>query len=423
MDIHPGPFEPVPPPEPVPPTHVRLGPVAWARANLFSSPANTIVTIVAGGLLAYVGFRSLRYVFVTARWEIVRVNLKFFLVAAFPRTELVRPWIALYLIITAVGIAAGASTATTREQRRTSGEAEEATLPWSRRLAPYLPVVALIVVISALVSSVIPVALLVGLVAAGALGAIVGRRLPARLRGFAWLAVGAAVIGSVVLVAGFGGVGWAQWGGLLLTAFLAVGGIALSFPLGVLLALGRRSSLPIVRMVSVGYIELIRGVPLITLLFMGAFMLGFFFAPGAKIPALPTRALIVMVLFTAAYLAEVVRGGLQSVGAGQREAAAALGLSTFATMRRIVLPQGLRNVIPAIVGQFISLFKDTSLVVTIGMTELLGVAQQVVAQPRFAGRGLAPETLAFAAFLFWVGSYSMSRASQRLEVRLGVGVR
>jgi general L-amino acid transport system permease protein len=221
----------------------------------------------------------------------------------------------------------------------------------------------------------------------------------------------------------WGGVGWGRWGGFLLTLFLAVGGIVLSFPLGVLLALGRRSSFPAVRIVCVGYIELIRGVPLITLLFMGQFILGFFLPPGVRAPDTVTRALIALVLFTAAYIAEIVRGGLQGVPRGQTEAAQAIGLSPVRMMVLIILPQALRNVIPALVGQFISLFKDTSLVVIVGLLDLLRVAQIVTQQPDFVGRGLATETLLFASFVYWVCCYTMSRSSQRLERRLGVGER
>jgi general L-amino acid transport system permease protein len=224
-------------------------------------------------------------------------------------------------------------------------------------------------------------------------------------------------------VAHFGGVGWEDWGGLHLTLFLAVGGIVLSFPLGVLLALGRRSRLPAVRWVCVAYIELIRGVPLITILFMGAFMLGFFLPEGVETPSAVTRALIAFTIFTSAYVAEIVRGGLQSVPRGQIEAAQALGLSTVKTTRLIVLPQALRAVIPALVGQFISLFKDTSLVFIIGLTELLAVAEAITKQPDFLAQGLLVETLLFAGFVYWAGSYWMSRESQRLERRLGVGER
>jgi general L-amino acid transport system permease protein len=156
---------------------------------------------------------------------------------------------------------------------------------------------------------------------------------------------------------------------------------------------------------------------------MGAFMLGFFLPPGSDRPGLVTSALVALVLFTAAYVAEVVRGGLQSVPREQIEAAQALGLSPLKTTRLIVLPQALRAVIPALVGQFISLFKDTSLVFIIGLTELLGVTDLITKQPEFLAQGRIVETLFFAGFVYWAGSYWMSRESQRLERRLGVGQR
>ncbi|MDQ4082388.1 MAG: amino acid ABC transporter permease, partial [Actinomycetota bacterium] len=145
--------------------------------------------------------------------------------------------------------------------------------------------------------------------------------------------------------------------------------------------------------------------------------------PGAERPSAVTRALVALVLFTAAYIAEIVRGGLQSVPRGQIEAAQALGLSPVKTTGLIVLPQALRNVIPGIVGQFISLFKDTSLVFVLALTDLLAVAEAASAQLDFAGQGLFVETFVFVAFIYWAGSYWMSRESQRLETRLGVGVR
>jgi general L-amino acid transport system permease protein len=277
-------------------------------------------------------------------------------------------------------------------------------------------------VVLSLARTLTPALLLLGTLAAGLIGRRAGMLVPGSYRRFA-PAVG--VLGIITFfqtISGFGGVGWNQWGGLLLTILLAVGGIAISFPIGILLALGRRSSLRVVQVVSVAYIELIRGVPLITLLFMGAFVIGFFFPPGIT-PGLATRALIALVMFTAAYVAEIVRGGLQAVPRGQYEAGQAVGLSPYKVTRLVVLPQALRAVIPAIVGQFISLFKDTSLVVTIGLLDLLAVSESVTSQPQFLAQGLHAETLGFAAFLYWAGSYWMSRSSQRLEKRLGVGER
>jgi general L-amino acid transport system permease protein len=210
------------------------------------------------------------------------------------------------------------------------------------------------------------------------------------------------------------------WGGLLLTFLLTVVGIVFSFPLGVALALGRRSELPVIRTICVVYIEFVRGVPLITILFMAQFMVPLFLPGGSTVDRV-LRAMIGITLFSAAYLAENVRGGLQSIPNGQYEAAYALGLSGFQTMVRIILPQALRAVIPILVGQFISLFKDTSLVAIVGLFDLLGIADAVLAQPRYIGR--QAEVYLFISVIYFIFSYNMSYVSQRLEKSLGVGER
>jgi general L-amino acid transport system permease protein len=230
------------------------------------------------------------------------------------------------------------------------------------------------------------------------------------------------IAGAYLTLAGFGGLGWNNWGGLQLNLFLTAAGIMFAFPLGLLLALGRRSSLPAVRTISVTYIEFVRGVPLITILLAGAFAIGFLLPRDVR-PGLVTRMLIAITLFEAAYIAEVVRGGLQAVATGQVEAAQAVGLPMWTTMRLVVLPQALRATIPAMVGQFISLFKDTTLVSILGVTELLDATFIVNSQPAFLGQGLFVVTLAFAGLVFWVGSYTMSREARRLERKLGVGER
>jgi general L-amino acid transport system permease protein len=194
--------------------------------------------------------------------------------------------------------------------------------------------------------------------------------------------------------------------------------IVLAFPLGLLLALARRSTLPALRWIATGYIELIRGVPLIALLFMGQYVLGFLLPQGTDLSSI-TRAIVAMSLFTAAYVAEIVRGGLQALPKGQTEAGQALGMAPPTIMRRIVLPQALRAVIPAMVGQFISLFKDSSLLTIIAILEFLGVREIVHAQPDFRGVAIA-ETLVFVAFGYWAFAFAMSRESQRLERRLRV---
>ncbi len=264
------------------------------------------------------------------------------------------------------------------------------------------------------------------LVAAATLGAaivgrLVGGRLPRRSLG---PVLAGGLLGSIGMIFMLTRpVGWDDWGGLMLNVFLAVISLALCFPLGVLLALGRRSKLPLVRWMSVVYIELFRGVPLYVLLLMAGIALGFF-VPQSITPGFVARAIIVFTLFTAAYVAEIVRGGLQSLPSGQAEAARALGLSPTRVTFFIVLPQALRNVIPALVGQFISLFKDTTLAgAALGLLELLGAADAATSQPQFRGQQLYAETAVFVMFLFWVGSITMSRESQRLETKLGVGTR
>ena len=411
--------EPIPLPEAGPPLR-QLGTREWARENLFRTWFDTALTIVFALVLAYALYLAGRFVFVTGRWEVIDRNLTNLLVFRFPREELWRVWAALFILAATFGIGAGAA-ARAREQAvdegRVRAEGGRMTL---RRFGPLLLLVAVLLLLAGTVSA---FALTAGVAAAAVASRFAGHRIAPQHARWGLLTAFAGLVLAFTVVVGFGGVGWDRWGGLMLTIFFAVGGIAISFPIGVLLALGRRSTFPAVRLVCVAYIELIRGVPLITVLFMGAFMLGFFLPPGFGTPSLETRALVAFVVFTAAYVAEIVRGGLQSVPRGQVEAAYALGLSPARTMALIVLPQALRAVIPAMVGQFITLFKDTSLVAIIGLTELLGVSQIVTSQPDFFGQGLIFETLIFAAFVYWVGSYSMSRESQRLERRLGVGER
>jgi general L-amino acid transport system permease protein len=217
---------------------------------------------------------------------------------------------------------------------------------------------------------------------------------------------------------GLAPVGTDLWGGLLLTLVIASVGIAASFPLGILLALARRSDLPIVRWTAVGYIELVRGVPLVTVLFMASVMLPLFLPPDLTIDKL-LRALVGVSLFSAAYLAEVIRGGLQAIPRGQYEAADALGLGYWRKMALVVLPQAIRIVIPGLVNSFISLFKDTSLVLIIGLFDLIGIVEQSV---QADAKWFSPQTAAtgyfFAGTVFWIFCFAMSRYSAALERKL-----
>ena len=210
-------------------------------------------------------------------------------------------------------------------------------------------------------------------------------------------------------------VGTERWGGLPLTLILSVNGIVLSFPLAVLLALGRRSDLPAIKAICVAFIELVRGVPLITVLFMATLMIPLFLPQGFTVDQL-LRAQIAFILFAAAYEAEVVRGGLQAMARGQFEAADALGLSYWQKMGLIILPQSLRLVIPPMVNTFIGFFKDTSLVVIVGMFDLLGAVRLASADPVW--RPFYAEGLVFAALIYFVFCYTMAEYSRRLERRL-----
>lgn len=206
-----------------------------------------------------------------------------------------------------------------------------------------------------------------------------------------------------------------QWGGLMLTLILALSGIILSLPLGILLALGRRSEIPLVRSVCVIYIEFWRGIPLITVLFMASVMLPLFFPEGVSFDKV-LRAMLGIVLFESAYMAEVIRGGLQAIPKGQHEAAMALGLNYWQRMGLIILPQALVLVIPGIVNTFIALFKDTTLVVIIGLIDLLGVLQLANSDTEWLGYAI--EGYIFIAFVYWLFCFSMSRYSHSLEVKL-----
>ena len=212
----------------------------------------------------------------------------------------------------------------------------------------------------------------------------------------------------------------ALWGGLFLTLVIAGVGIVASLPLGILFALGRRSDMPIVRAICITFIEVMRGVPLITILFMASVMLPLFLPPGVNFDKL-LRALVGVSLFSAAYMAEVVRGGLQAIPKGQYEAAQALGLTYWKMMGLIVLPQALRIVIPGIVNTLIGLFKDTTLVLIIGLFDLLGIVKAALTDASWIG--FATEGYVFAGFCFWVFCFAMSRYSIYVERKLGSGRR
>jgi len=209
-----------------------------------------------------------------------------------------------------------------------------------------------------------------------------------------------------------------QWGGLPLTLLLSVFGLTAAYPLGVILALGRQSKMPALKLLCILYIELIRGVPLISLLFMSSIIFPLFLPEGITINKI-LRAQVAIILFTAAYIAEVVRGGLQGMSRGQYEAAESMGLNYYLTMRLVILPQALRIVIPPTVSILISAFKDTSLVVIIALFDLLKTTQSVLSNPEWMG--FSREAYIFIAILYFLGCFSMSNYSRKLEKELSRG--
>jgi general L-amino acid transport system permease protein len=416
--------EPLVVPEGRPPPR-ETSPRRWVQANLLSSPLNVVLTVVFGVVVGWLVFVLTRWV-VTADWAIVRVNLRLFMVGRFPSDQLWRLWVSGYLVAAAAGLAGIALVRAATPPSVTEADADETTegpgrWSWLHRFWPALLAV---LVILGFTRTLLPALLTLGLAVPLLAGRAAGRRVPARSRRWLWVAaLGLLLAAFEVIVAGPDGVGWDQWGGFHLAVVATVAGILLAFPLGLLLALGRRSSLPALRVVSIGYIEALRAVPLVTLLFVGQYMIGFLFPTWAEPPSFLVRAIIAITLFEAAYIAEIVRGGLQAVPTGQIEAAQAIGLAPAKVLRLVVLPQALRAVIPAMVGQFISLYKDTSLLSILSFFELMTVAETVTKQDAFLGQNLSAVTLAFAGFLYWAGSSTMARESRRLERRLGVGER
>jgi general L-amino acid transport system permease protein len=455
----------------------KLPPLQWLKQNLFNTWYNSLLTVALVAVIAFLGYKALHFVFVTARWEPVTTNLTLFMIGRFPRDQEWRIVAQLLLWSAASGLAWGAAVAGARFRAEQSGVAylEESTINRFRRWWALILLVGILVFAS---STIGPLLLTIGSFATVAISyqmasrisgeyaallwagvavlGVLGYQIVSGFAGTAWLwmavplglAAGwligrrhyetvrkerlsqtsafllvAAITLAVyrLLLQGYDGIGWDKWEGFHLSLIVAAVSIVLAFPLGLLLALARRSSLPAVSMMATGYIEVIRGVPLISLLLMGSFFIGFFLNTSSPLSTL-TRAIAAMTLFTAAYIAEIVRGGLQAVPRGQVEAGLSLGMSRPAVTRRIVLPQALRAVIPAMVGQFISLFKDTTLLTIIGVSEILNVRALVHTQPAFRGFGIA-ETLVFVMIAFWAISFTMSRESQRLERKLGVGQR
>ena len=354
----------------LPPPASQVGVLGWIRSNFFNSRLNAILTILAILFLAWFIPPAVRWLFLEAVWH------------AAPPQECRE--------------ATGACWAFVHEKYRLILFGR---YPYAEQWRPLLAMV-----------------LVIGAVAVSCNRDYWGTKLIGL-----WLALLAT--GAVLMWGGVLGMTYVEtslWGGLPLTLMLAVLGIVVSFPIAILLALGRRSHMPAIKALCVAYIELIRGVPLVALLFMGSFMFPLFLPAGVSIDAL-LRAQVAIIMFTAAYLAEVIRGGLQAIPNGQIEAANSLGFSYWQSLRMIVLPQALRAVIPPIVNTFIALFKDTSLVAIVGLTDLLLATRQAIADPNW--RAYFVEGYVFIAAIYFCFCFFMSKYSQYLEGQMRTGHR
>ncbi len=385
--------------------------LVWLRKNLFNSWINTILTILLGTLLFNSLLKFGHWAGNFAKWEVIPQNLPLYFVGRFPPGEYWRLWLFLSLLMLMTGLTWGVLT------RLSKGYLFNPTVLCGLALA-------------VLTISIWP---FIGdqplLIRLQLSGLIVLLSVTAQISywcghpSFPWgqrLTLGWVVIFLIGLWLIMGGLGLPAissiaWGGVLLTALMSLVSSILSFPFGILLALGRQSSLPVIRGLSTLYIELVRGMPLITILFVGLIMVPLFLPSGWRLDVV-FRAILGLTLFVSAYLAETIRGGLQAIPKGQFEAANSLGLNTPLTLGLIILPQALKISIPAIVGLFISLLQDTTLVSIVGLFDLLGISRSILANPIFLGRHA--EVYLFIGVLYWLLCYLMSQGSRYLEKQL-----
>ena len=403
----------------LPPPRTEVGALGWVRQNLFNSKFNAVLTVVSAAIIVLALVYGLRWIITGADWTVIGVLGGQMVIGQY-NTEAScpgqncfwRPQVSLLLVSAMLGMAwalAGGGVAKRLAIGIVVVIALFALLPYSfERMG---------MDVRLLLVANIPVMLA---------GWAVARYTRMTGRGIAIYGVAAFIV-TLILLRGIPGVPGLQpvlviyWGGITLNILLAVVGISLSLPIGIALALGRRSNLPLVKLLCVVFIEVFRGVPLITLLFMSQVLVPLAFPENFNTNSL-FRAGIIITLFSSAYMAENIRGGLQALHPGQAEAARALGLAGWQTTMLISLPQAIRSVIPAIVGQFIALFKDTSLVYIIGMLDVVEISRAFI-QGNAQYLGNAKELFIFLALVFWVFTYTMSYVSQKVEEHLGVGVR
>ena len=391
----------------VKPPRLTVGPLAWLRKNLFNSWYNVALTLLAVWLLYLLLKPAIAWATTEARWGVIEANLTLFMIGQYPRDQIGRVWLCLFILAGVIGLSWGVWKDAARGFALIALSAGAGFI-----------LIALFYGWGVWREWLIAEALLI-------LFYFIGLRLPSGtlVAGVAWFLYFPLVfllIAGTRYIATLPPVASNLWGGLLLTLLLTIVGNLGALPLGILLALGRRSKLPVIRYFSIGYIELIRGVPLITILFTASIVIALFLPIDVR-PDLVIRAMIGFIIFEAAYQAENVRGGLQAIDRGQYEAAQALGLSGSLTTALIILPQALRAVIPALFNSFISLFKDTSLAAIIGLFEILRIARSILAQSEWLGTHR--EVFLFAFVIYWLFNLAFTYGSRRVEEAMGVGKR
>ncbi len=403
----------------LPPPRYEAGVSEWLRENLFSSWSNGALTIVSLILILLAAWYGLGWVLIDADWTVIATIGGGFFIGQY-NTELAcpgqgcfwRPQAGLLLVTLFLGMVWGIVGGVGKKVALTVAvvSAVLAFLPYDLESMGLNVRILLLANVPAVLAgwALVRYTSLITVQRVVVFGVIIFLVILVLLRG-------------IPGVPGMQPVSVVNWGGLTLNLLLAVAGIVLSLPIGIALALGRRSNLPIVKLLCVVFIEIFRGVPLITLLFMSQVLVPLAFPEDFPQNSV-FRAAIIITLFSSAYMAENIRGGLQALSRGQVEAARALGLAGWQTTLLIELPQAIRNVIPAIVGQFIALFKDTSLVYIIGMLDVVEIGRAFIqGNPEYLGS--ARELFIFLAIVFWIFTYSMSYVSGRIEEHMGVGRR
>jgi len=391
--------------------------IAWVKKNLFDGWFSSLLTIGIGLWIFKITVGFVQWATTSAKWDVIPANLPLFMVGRFPSTQYWRTWIIAALLVSLGGLTWGMLTLS----KEPEGNHQ---IGFDRNTLIGIGILAFVVVLLPLEPT--PKAYILGIVGLGLGGCYLGRlgvrKVPqiGNLIGVAWFL--SFFVNFWLLAGGFGlqPVGTDRWNGLLLTVFMAATSITLSFPLGIIFALGRQSSLPVVKFFSIAYIEFFRGLPLVGILFAAQVMLPLILPGDWRIDRV-IRAIAGLTIFTSAYLAEAIRGGLQSIPKGQGEAASALGLNTPLSLYLIIMPQALRAVIPAMMNLFLSLFKDTSLLAVVGLVELTGISRSILANPVFLGR--FAEVYLFVATIYLLCCTAMAQASKQLEVNLGVGKR